>query len=295
MKVLLTGASGFLGSYMAKELSGYSLDTLGRSHSSTIKVDLKKPFELDTFYDLVIHCAGQAHFIPKSKEEIESFKRINSDGTINLLDAFERPPKVFVFISSVAVYGLDEGESIDENMSLCGKTPYARSKIEAEQSISKWCKEENVDLLILRLPLICGLNPPGNLRSMMKAIKRGFYFRIGAGGAKKSMVSAEDVAKLIASPNLTSGIYNLTDGIHPSVKETDSHIAKQFGKSVRSLPTSFISIIAKVGDVLPFFPLNSLRFNKLNSSLTFSDKKAREYLNWSPSSALKSLYFNDEA
>ena len=294
MRVLLTGASGFLGNYISKAMSSHSIDTFGRSEKSTIRLDLAKAFKLDNSYDMVIHCAGLAHIIPKSEEEVESFKRINSEGTINLLNAFQKPPKVFVFISSVAVYGLDTGESIDENVSLCGNTPYAKSKIEAERIVSKWCKEENVELLILRLPLICGLNPPGNLHSMMKAIKRGLYVRIGVGSARKSMVSAEDVAKLIASPNLTSGIYNLTDGIHPTIKDTDSHISKLFGKSVRSLPTSLISTIAKVGDVVPFFPLNSLRFNKLNSSLTFSDKRAREHLNWNPEPALNSLSFVDE-
>ncbi len=294
MRILLTGGSGFLGNYISKVMTNHSLETIGRSKKSTIKLDLTEAFKLERNYDMVIHCAGLAHTIPKSIEESELFKKINFIGTINLLDSFQKAPKVFVFISSVAVYGLDRGELIDENTNLCGNTPYAKSKIEAERIVSKWCKEENVELLILRLPLICGLNPPGNLHSMMKAIKRGLYFRIGTGSARKSMVSAEDVAKLIASPNLTSGIYNLTDGIHPTIKDTDSHISKLFGKSVRSLPTSLISTIAKVGDVVPFFPLNSLRFNKLNSSLTFSDKRAREHLNWNPEPALNSLSFVDE-
>lgn len=296
MKTLITGAHGFLGKYFLEELKKNEFDSLGKSALNSIRYDMTQKLAPLGYYDLVIHIAGKAHSIPKTQVEIQDFFRVNRDGTKNLLDALElAKPKKFVLISSVAVYGDDLVGEVDESSDLIGVTPYAKSKIAAEKIVLEWCLKNEVSFLILRLPLVCGINPPGNLKAMARAIQKGYYFRIGNGLAKKSMVAAKDVAKLVLSDSWKPGVYNLTDGIHPSIKETDSHIAEQFRKSVRSLPISFISIIAKVGDVVPFFPLNSLRFNKLNSSLTFSDKKAREHLNWSPSSALKSLYFSDEA
>ena len=65
-----------------------------------------------------------------------------------------------------------------ENSDLLAKDPYGRSKIEAEAMIIEWAQKHAVKFLILRLPLIAGINPPGNLGSMINGIKKGFYFNI---------------------------------------------------------------------------------------------------------------------
>ena len=56
-----------------------------------------------------------------------------------------------------------------------------KSKIDAEAEVVSWCKKNDVEFLILRLPLISGPNPPGNLGALYKAIQKGYYFRIGKG------------------------------------------------------------------------------------------------------------------
>ena len=134
--------------------------------------------------------------------------------------------KSFVFISSVAVYGLDFGHNISENHPLQAVDPYGKSKIEAEKYLKKWSEEKNVNLTILRLPLIIGKNAPGNLNSIKKAIKNRYYFRINDGKAKRSMVLAEDVAKIIIKASEIGGIFNLTDGYHPALREIELKIAK---------------------------------------------------------------------
>ena len=80
---------------------------------------------------------------------------------------------------------------------MLGGTPYADSKIQAEELLREWGKLNNVNMLILRLPLLVGENPPGNLGSMIRAIKKGYYFRIGDGSARRSMVLAEDIAEVV--------------------------------------------------------------------------------------------------
>jgi len=80
---------------------------------------------------------------------------------------------------------------------------------------------------ILRLPLVVGLNPPGNLGAMIKGIRIGFCFNIADFSAKKSMALAKDVAQFIPRIALIGGFYNLTDGIHPNFYDLSHPIAKK--------------------------------------------------------------------
>ncbi len=294
MKFLLTGSTGFLGSTILKALAEEEVYTLGRQKCS-ISVDLKHlPKELVLpKVDFVIHIAGKAHVVPKTLSEGNDFFETNVVGTKNLLANLEngRLPKTFVFISSVAVYGLATGNDISENADLLAKDPYGRSKIEAEAMIIEWAQKHAVKFLILRLPLIAGLNPPGNLGSMINGIKKGFYFNIGRGDAKKSIVLASDIALLIKnlSENVQSGIYNLTDGYHPNFAELSRCISAQLGGGgIPSIPVNIATILAKFGDFIggrTFF--NSKILIKLSSCLTFDDSKARKDLGWNPMPVLQ--------
>lgn len=296
MKIILTGSSGFLGRNL-KEVWGkaHTYIALGRSTKNDVVADLATEIPKLPACDMVVHAAGKAHSIPKTDAEKKAFFEVNVQGTKNVLAALESAkPKRFVLISTVAVYGAETGKNIDELAPLKGDTPYAQSKIEAEQLVESWAKKNHIDYLILRLPLIAGHNPPGNLGAMANAIRKGFYMRIGKAQAQRSMVGTDDVAQLIVRENWTSGIYNLTDGIHPSIAQTETHIAKIFGKRVKVVPLWPIRLAAKVGDFIPKFPLNSLRLSKLQSTLTFSDDKARKMLGWQPKSALDNLDFTVE-
>ena len=86
--------------------------------------------------------------------EIEQFKNVNVNGTINLLNSLEKSyiPQKFVFISSVSVYGLENGIMINENHNLNPKDPYSITKRDAEKIIQNWCLTNNVKCTILRLP-----------------------------------------------------------------------------------------------------------------------------------------------
>lgn len=263
-----------------------SIEGLSRSNSDynfdlSISIPLfHKPF------DLVIHTAGKSHSIPRSKVENQLFYDTNVLGTYNLLEGFSKSsiPQKFVYISSVSVYGLLEGSNINENTPLLATDPYGQSKIEAEFLITEWCKNNNVICTILRLPLIVGVNPPGNLGSMIKGIKKGYYFNIAGGHANKSMVLASDIAKFIIKASEIGGIYNLTDGCHPDFSEFSRHIATQLGKSsVPNIPKFITFILAKLGDLIGHkFPFNSYKFSKIVSTLTFDDSKARAAFGWNP-------------
>lgn len=295
-KILLTGGSGFLGKTIQRVLQPeYIIKTLGRTHNNDYPVDLSVQIPaISESFAMVIHSAGKAHLIPRTEKEASEFFSVNVLGTQNLLAGLERAqvfPEAFVFISTIAVYGLTEGEGIDESWPLKGTTPYASSKIQAEEAITEWCQKHQVTLTILRLPLLVGKDAPGNLGDMVRMMRKRLYVGVGRGEARKSMVLAEDVARFIPQVAAIGGTFNLTDGRHPAMREVEHALVMVMGrKRIIRLPYGLLAVMAKVGDVLgSWFPLNTLRLKKLDSSLTFNDSLARQKTGWNPRSVVEHM------
>lgn len=297
MLMLITGYSGFLGRQVSANLRAlnHKIISLGIEDENDITCNLSS--EVPNLYDkidIVIHVAGKAHVVPKNSTESAEFFRVNFEGTKNLVKGIElsgKLPASIVFISTVAVYGLETGENIDENYPLNGITPYALSKIQAEAFLVKWCSENNVKLGIVRPSLIAGKNPPGNLGTMINGIKNGKYLRIGDGSARKSVLMAEDIARIIPKLAEVGGIYNVCDNHHPSFGELEALIAKQLDKKAPgSIPYWVAKSIAVVGDLFGNkFPINSNKLDKITKSLTFSNEKAKRELYWEPLDVLQNF------
>lgn len=291
--LLFTGASGFLGNSILPLLKEqYDVDTIGLTDMDDIKINMAKEVpQLKKHYDVVLHAAGKAHTIPKTKEEEQVFYDVNYIGTIHLCDALEKAgfPKSLVFISTVAVYGCESGELIDETHSLKGESPYADSKKQAEKYLTNWCKERGVNLTILRPSLLAGHNAPGNLGSMVEGVKKGYYLNIAGGKVKKSVLMAEDIARLLPLVEDKNGIYNVCDSYQPTFGELSASVARQFGKHKPiSIPYWMAWCMAKVGDLLGSkAPINSYKLSKMTESLTFSNEKARRELGWEPLDVLR--------
>ncbi len=198
-------------------------------------------------------------------------------------------PKVLVFISTVAVYGRDYGEMITEEEPLKGETPYAKSKIMAEEFLIKWSADNNVVLTILRPSLLAGKNAPGNLGAMVKGIKKGFYLNIAGGKVRKSVLMAEDIARLLPLVADKGGTFNVCDTRQPSFGELSVSVACQLGKRKPiSIPYWMAWCMAMVGNLLGSrAPINSYKLSKMTESLTFSNDKARRELGWEPLDVLE--------
>jgi nucleoside-diphosphate-sugar epimerase len=299
LKVLITGGNGFLGRIIKKTIiNNCEAFTLGRNNSHyCVDLSLNDRIEFTEKFNLVIHCAGKAHQVPKSHEEVDELYRVNVRGTANLLKALEKPspPKTFIFTSTVAVYGLNQGNLIIEDAPILATDPYGLSKIQAEQLVQEWCKKNGVICTILRLPLIAGPNSTGNLGAMIRGIQKGYYFNIDGGKAKKSMVLAEDVAKFMLKVAEVGGIFNLTDGYHPNFNELSNLIAEQLGKNKPyHLPLTFARLAAKIGDIFGSkAPINSDKLQKITSNLTFDDSKARAAFGWDPTPVLEGFKINE--
>lgn len=293
----MTGANGFLGRYISRawQEQGSDVISLGRSpHSNNIVCDLAEgsPDLKDLTIDAIVHCAGKAHTVPKTEAESAEFFRVNVEGTKNLLRSLEETkqlPTQFVFMSSVAVYGKDEGASIDESQPLNGNTPYAESKIQAENVVAEWAVARGITYFNLRLPLVAGSNPPGNLGRMLRHIRKGTYVKVANNSARKSVVVADDVAELTCRLANESGAYNLTDAIDPEFREIENAIAESVGRPIGwQIPRSILKFACRAGDLISV-PVNNDLYRKLTSTLTFSSSLAVEKLDWKPRSSLERI------
>ena len=295
MKLLFTGASGFLGNNVRPLLEGmYDVTTVGLLPQDDYTVNIAKEIpDLRVRYDIVLHAAGKAHSVPKTEAEKQVFFDVNLQGTKNLCTALERKgiPRAFIFISTVAVYGCDFGENITEEHSLEGVTPYAMSKRLAEEFLQKWCYEHNVTLGIIRPSLIAGPNPPGNLGAMIHGIRSGRYLSIAGSWTRKSVLMVQDIARLVPLLVEKGGIYNVCDSYQPTFRELEAVICRQLNRNLPlSIPYWMAKCMALMGDCLgKKAPVNSQKLSKITESLTFSNEKAIRELGWRPINVLENF------
>jgi nucleoside-diphosphate-sugar epimerase len=297
---LVTGSSGFLGTALVQRLTaeGYSVDTLARKRGSIVADLTERPPSLERrAYDVVYHLAGKAHATARTQEERAAFFAANVVGTQHLLSALEKvtPPARFVFVSTVAVYGLEAGEGLSEDTERAAQDPYGLSKRQAEDLVADWGAHHGISVSIVRLPLVAGRGAPGNLAAMVAAIRRGWYMGVGDGSNRRSIVDVSDVVAILPRIAERGDVFHLTDGVHPTFAEIELAIAAAMGRPAPPrIPLRAARWVANIGDRVESttgyrFPLTSRALSKMTSTLTFNDARARRQLGWAPQPALAAV------
>ena len=286
MEVLLTGGTSYLGSVIARVLEkDYSLMQLNFPDTTS-----SLHFEGPNRVKITIHAACKLATVVRTVAEEKAYVARCMQETTKLLHWLETNglPEQFVMISSVAVYGREVGDRINEDYLLAAKDCYGRTLIAVEELVTKWCADKGVLLTVLRLPLVAGKGDSGNFGAMCRAISKGYYFNIGGGQAKKSMVLAEDVAAFIPEIARVGGVYNLTDGEHPTFRTLSEAIAKSLNKkNPLNLPLLITQFLGKIGDLFGNrSPLSTSKIVKMTSDLTFDDSKVRTVASWQPKSVV---------
>lgn len=293
--ILLTGHTGFLGSVIYEELKkSFRVLTAGRDVSCDYHLDFSKwdgTLQLKHSVDAIVHVAGLAHNKAKSKEGLIAVNTTSVDHLLSL--AIMNKIETFVFISSTAVYGKTFGVNILENSSMKGKSDFALSKIEGEKLIKTYKLKSK---LILRLPLVLGPNPPGNLARLLKSISSGSHIYLKGNEAKKSVVFASDVANFISEwlmkPKRDSGTINLCNQTAPTFNWIENAITVSVGHSFRfSVPIKFLWTTvnwmrAKLNISIPIV-------GKLFYPLIFSDQLAREKFGYNSKPLNQNTFTNE--
>lgn len=295
---LVTGSAGWLGAFLRAEMAALEIDVVGldlnpgRVRDVDCVCDLAAGVpELPRPVDAVYHLAGLAHRRPRNDADAERFFAVNVDGTRNLLtglERLERLPQALVFVSTVAVYGLDQGEGVREDQARRAEDPYGLSKRMAEDLLTEWGSKRNVAVTIIRPPLVAGPGAPGNLGALLNAMKAGRYLSIGGGRARRSMVCVDELSRGMIELSGRDGAYHLTDGRHPSFRELEDAFAERLGIGrALSLPRPVARALALGGDLGQRLLRRELMFDRqrylrMSSTLTFDDARARRDIAWTP-------------
>ena len=257
MRVIVTGANGFIGSRIAIDLraAGHEVIRLVRrpeadADENSFAVDIgsaESVHELRRIkrVDAVIHCAGIAH--RTTKIDKAEYQRVNVEGTANITRlAAELGVGQLIYLSSMMVYGRTKGALIDESSPCDPIDEYAMSKLNAERSAAQICAENGIGLTILRPAPVIGEGCKGNFIRLVSAIDRRRFLLIGSGDNRKSMIYVGDgssacVAVLNQKNNAESEVFNLSaDPI--TVHDLCGSIYKALQRSPSrvSLPAPFV-------------------------------------------------------
>ena len=235
MKVLVTGANGFLGKSITKELSRDSNEIISVTRS--ISNDSFAVGEINentnwtdvlTGCDVVVHLAARVHQMhDDSPNPLLEFRRVNTEGTLNLAhQAKKSGVKRFIFISSIKVNGEESDFPYSEVSEPNPSDAYAISKWEAEQGLNQLAREGQMEVVIIRPPLIYGPGVKANFASMIKWVKRGLPLPFGVIHNKRSLVAVGNLVDFIIlcadrskSPKAANETFLISDGADVSTTE----------------------------------------------------------------------------
>lgn len=295
MRVMVTGASGFVGSALTARLVqvGYQVVGVARhmgdsnvAHAS-IETDLSSPNPFPDGFakvDCIVHLAGRAHVLGGSTEsQLSVFRRANRDATIRLARAaLLSGVKRFVFVSSIGVNGSSTTDKpFCEISPTAPRADYSVSKWEAEVELKVLLGGTSMELVIVRPPLIYAADAPGNFRRLLKLVESGVPLPLKSVGNLRNVISRENVVAFlelcVRHPAAAGELFLIADAQAVSTPEMVRAISSGLGRPARLFP----------------FPLACLRialcalgrggiYEQLCGSLQIDISKARNVLGWVP-------------
>jgi len=300
-KVLLTGATGFVGRFLCEHLleQGRGVIAAGRRDNGVLLNEIKQknvgPFTAETDWtdvlqgtEVVIHTAARVHMMNDlSSDPLETFRKVNAYATLNLArQASKSGVKRFVFLSSIKVNGemTRPGHFFSPEDTFITSDPYGLSKYEAEQGLLALAKETGMEVVIIRPPLVYGPGVKANFKSMMKWVYKSVPLPFGAVHNQRSLVALDNLVDFITlcadrekSPKAANQVFLISDGEDVSTTELLIKVAHAFDKKpfLITMPVGLMTFAAKLvgmGDMA----------NRLFGSLQVDSSKARELLGWKP-------------
>lgn len=237
-RLLVTGASGFVGGAIARAAVARGIDTVGLVRGAPQEPWQRQLREWDEpglrealeGVEVVIHSAAVVH---RPGASSEAYARFNVDGMRALIAACRaRGVRRVVNLSTIKVYGETPEGLIDEDTPLAPESSYAATKLEAEQLLQAAADSGGPTSLSLRLCPVYGVGDKGNVRTMIVAIARGRFAIPGAGDNRKSLVHVDTVAELAlaACQSSSQGVLVVADHDVPSIGQLSDLIARAVGR-----------------------------------------------------------------
>ncbi|MEG3692856.1 NAD-dependent epimerase/dehydratase family protein [Vibrio coralliirubri] len=292
MNMLLTGSTGFVGSYLASEYCVYKhVVRRGESHNlrsvyTVESIDSTEGWDLAfEGVDVVVHLAGLAH---STKFSIEDYQEINTNGTLRLArKASEAGVKRLVFVSSIGVNGTATSskpfEYVDEP---CPHNSYSQSKFDAEVGLKKIAAETGLEVVIVRPALVYGPGAPGNFGALTRLVSKLPVLPFGLADNRRDFIALQNLADLLVTcashPNASGHTFLASDLETVSIKEFTSAIGEGLGVKIVQLPIP-VSLMRFVGKVTG----KSAMIEQLYGDLQVDSSNIKEVLGWTPPLTMK--------
>lgn len=293
-RVLVTGASGFVGKRLCEYLEDKGFDVTravrhtGETAKNIFPVGSIGP---DTNWnvavtgvDVVVHLAARVHIMnDNTADPLAEYRRVNVEGTEKLaLAAVGVGVKRFIYVSTIKV----NGEATFGQAFFASDTPhpvdnYARSKLEAEVSLQRIAAETGLEVVIVRPPLVYGPGVKANFLRLFNWIDRGVPFPFLSVANSRSLVALDNLVDLltlcVTHPQADGKVLLVSDDEDVSTAELIRRIASHMGKRARmvAIPLTILHGIARLIG-------KQAIVERLTGSLQVDISDTSEVLNWKP-------------
>ena len=308
MKVLVTGASGFVGRAACAWFVMQGLDVVGAVRHTPARpvtgVDYRTVGDLDADTDwtaalagadAVVHCAARVHVMRETADDpLAAFRSANVAGTERLArQAAAAGLKRLVFISSIKVNGeetapplsgpLSRGERLcfREDDTPAPQDPYGQTKWEAEAMLARVAQETGLEVVIVRPPLVYGAGVKGNLGRLLSWVERGVPLPLAGIRNARSLIGIDNLASALQAclshPAAAGRTYLVRDGEDVSTPELVRRLGRHLGRPARlfALPAPLLEGLAGLAG-------RRADIQRLTGSLTVDDSRIRRELGWVP-------------
>lgn len=299
MKVLVTGANGFVGNRLLLRLNALS--------GVTVVGGLRQPVEMPGFGGLqvavgdisgqtdwsvalagvqaVVHTAARVHVMNESTANpLEAFRQVNVQGTLNLArQAAAAGVRRFVFVSSIKVNGEATllGAPFTADDAAHPLDAYGVSKWEAELALSQLAVQTGMELVIIRPPLVYGPGVRANFARLVRCLQRGLPLPLGAIDNRRSLVGLDNLVDLLvvclSHPAAAGQVFLVSDGEDVSTSALLRRMGQALGCPARLLPVP-AGVLKMAATILG----KGAVAQRLCHSLQVDMAKTRQLLGWNP-------------
>ena len=294
--ILLTGATGFVGSFLMNELiqsgvgqiTGICRSLPKNAHEHLLAVGSIENADFSAALqgkNVVIHAAARAHIMQDEvADPLTEYRKVNVEGTLSLArQALAAGVKRFIYISSVKVNGESTSAAVpfNENAKPKPEDAYGVSKYEAEEALKALCAGTDMEFVIIRPPLVYGAGVKANFQSLARLSFKKIPLPFGCVNNKRSMVYVGNLAsfiiKCIDAPEAANQTFLISDGKDVSLKQLISHIRTANNQPAWLLPVP-VFLFKLAGKLTG----KSAVVDRLVGDLQVDSSKAQNLLSWQP-------------